>query len=211
MAAPTKGHALEALSDWWRVTGERLPPRVRAVWDALNDLAFEPNGRRVGRGVVEVWYSDVGARAGLGENATGRAIRWLRQHGFLAGAPNEPDPENDWYRERARYVLTIPGRLARVLAHVRYAAQRAADREARAAAAAARADAVAAQLAANVAAGANAARHHDRSQRVGPRAVFTTDVQTQEVGTASPVDIRPLPPDYAAARDRLLARKGKGP
>jgi hypothetical protein len=211
MAAPTKGHALEALSDWWRVTGERLPPRIRGVWDALADLAFEPNGRRVERGVVEVWYSDVAARAGLGENATGKAMRWLRQHGFLAGDPNEPDPENDWYRERARYVLTIPRCLARVIAHVRYAAQKTAQREARDAYVAARAVAVAAQLAADLAAGMNRARHHDRSQSVGPRAVFTTDIQIQGDGAASPVDIRPLPPDYAAARDRLLAKKGQGP
>jgi hypothetical protein len=208
VVAPTKGIYLEAVADWFRVTGEHLPPRVRAVVDGLVNLAFERNGHQVERGVVELWYSDVEAVTGYGPNAVGRAMRWLQGTGWLDGAPNPADPANDWYRERAVYRLTIPAILRRVRNRVRWNADKAAERDRRLAAAELRAADAAAQLAANVAAGANTARQYDRSQSVGPRAVFKTRVHDQGNGTAEPVEIRPLPPDYAAARDRLLARTG---
>lgn len=78
------------------------------VWTWLARRAFDGRySAHAGRGAVTMWHSDI-YRERLSRATVERALKRFRAGGLVQGKPCAPDPEHDWHRDRARYVLRIP-------------------------------------------------------------------------------------------------------
>jgi hypothetical protein len=104
------------------------PPVVYGLWRWLVARAFDSRyARHAGRGAVELWHSDLYGDGRWSRSSVERGFVWLRSHGLVVGRPNDPDPTNDWYRDRALYRLTVPAACRAFLNKLRHRAARKLD------------------------------------------------------------------------------------
>jgi len=172
--------------------GRAVGRRTWAVWRTLVKWAFTPQCRRyLERGAVRMLYDDL-VDEGHKEATVGRAMRRFRAAGLLDGKPNEADPTDDWHRDPADYRVMVPALCRQLVSRLRYAAKRKLD-ELRA---------------------ADSPRSNDRSPVPGQSArlhleryTSSSDDRRRPVDTGPP---RPIPADYRAAVDALMATKRKG-
>ena len=126
--APSRAVALLVFDDWERLeaaAGRLVPRSVAWVFADVVRHAFESSPLRVARGEVEAWTSQLTKR--VARTARNAAMRRLRAAGLIAGRPNDPDPANDFYRDPARYRVTIPACCTQLLARLKWAAKRSLD------------------------------------------------------------------------------------
>jgi hypothetical protein len=118
----SRAEALLAFDEWERHQPDRVPWSVRAVFADVVRHAFESSPLRVERGIVEAWYSQLTKR--VGRTARNAAMRRLRAAGLIDGRPNDPDPDDKFYRAPARWRVAIPAVCRQTLNRVRYAAKK---------------------------------------------------------------------------------------
>lgn len=163
------------------------------VWTWLARRAFDRRyGVHAGRGAVEMWHSDL-YRERLSRSTVERAFKRFRGAGLVDGAPCDPDPANDWRRERARYVLRIPAVCVDLVRKLAWRAKRKLD-EMR------RSDDASSAL------GQRARSHLERDTSPLTLCVEPNDGASSLVNRPSRAT---LPADYRAAFDALMATRGR--
>jgi hypothetical protein len=196
--------AVHELAEQRRRAGQAVGIAFFVSAAALAFLLFEANGRRIERGHARLWYRDVQRRSGLGRSSNAHTMRLFRRHGLLAGRPCEADPTNNFLRDRADYVATVPVECAQTYGRLGYRLRERAK-----------------SAAAAFEAGVSAVRTRVTPATHNARLLPKSEIDRQEMAPPVPGDNPPAPPpgrrapawvgEYVTRRLRRGQEGGRAP